>query len=93
VKQWYHRKKEQTGEKIRGGENERTGGKALVAVMRKMMKGIWHALVHGDAFEMEKLFCDGSSKKKDAKPGPKRFRKRGKNKKASATSSSNAKSR
>jgi len=40
VKQWYQRKKEQTGTKIRGTENKRTSGKAVIAVMRKMMKGI-----------------------------------------------------
>jgi len=91
VKQWYQRKKEQTGKKIRGAENKRTGGKAVVAVMRKMMKGIWHALVHGHAFEMEKLFCEGSSKKKDARPGSKRFRKRHKNKSVSKTSISTVK--
>jgi transposase len=92
VKQWYQRKKEQTGKKIRGEENKRTGGKALIAVMRKLMKGIWHALVHDDAFETEKLFCEGSSKKKDAKLGSKRSRKRN-NKKVSKTSTSNMKSR
>ena len=90
VKQWYQRKKEQTGEKKRGEENKRTAGKAVVAVMRKMMKGIWHALVHEETLDLEKLFCEESSKKKDAKPGPKGFRKRNKNKKAST---SNGKSR
>jgi transposase len=93
VKQWYQRKKEQTGKKIRGTENKRTSGKALIAVMRKMMKGIWHALVHGHAFEMEKLFCEGSSKKKDARPGVKRFRKRRKNKSVPKTSTSTVKKR
>jgi len=93
VKQWYQRKKEQTGTKIRGQENKRTSGKAVIAVMRKMMKGIWHALVHGHAFEMEKLFCEGSSKKEDARPGSKRFRKHRKNKRAARTSTSNVTSR
>jgi hypothetical protein len=93
VKQWYQRKKEQTGTKIRGMENKRTSGKAVIAVMRKMMKGIWYALVHGHAFEMEKLFCEGSSKKKDARPGSKRFRKRRKNKRVSTASTLTAKQR
>ena len=93
VKQWYQRKKEQIGTKIRGMENKRTSGKAVIAVMRKMMKGIWHALVHGHAFDMEKLFCEGSSKKKDARPGAKRFRKRRKNKSVSTTSTSTVKQR
>ena len=93
VKQWYQRKKEQTGTKILGQVNKQTSGKALIAVMRKMMKGIWHALVHGHAFEMERLFCEGSSKKKDAKPGSKRFRKRNKNRKSSGESMSKARQR
>lgn len=93
VKQWYQRKKEQTGTKIRGTANKRTSGKAVIAVARKMMKGIWHALVHGHAFETEKLFCEGSSKKKDARPGSKRFRKRRKNKRVTETSTSTVKKR
>jgi len=93
VKQWYLRKKEQTGIKIRGQENKRTGGKAVVAVMRKIMKGIWHALVHYHAFETVKLFCEGSSKKKDAKPGSKCFRKRNKNRKPYDSSASKMRQR
>jgi transposase len=76
IKQWYQRKKAQSGTKIRGEENKRTSGKALIAVMRKLMKGIWYALVHDRAFDLEVLFCKESSKKKEATPGSKRLRKR-----------------
>jgi len=34
VKQWYLRKKQRTGKKIPGQDDKRTGGKAVVAVMR-----------------------------------------------------------
>jgi transposase len=66
VKQWYLRKKLRTGKKIPGQENKCTGGKAVVAVMRKLMKGIYHALVHDVPFDPNALFFMESSQKKDA---------------------------
>lgn len=69
VKQWYQRKKQQTGERIRGHESQRTGGKAVIAVLRKMMKGIWFALVHEKPFDSKISFREKSSKKKDATAG------------------------
>lgn len=66
VKQWYLRKKSRTGKKIPGQDNKYTGGKAVVAVMRKLIKGIYHALVHDVPFDPKALFFMESSQKKDA---------------------------
>ena len=68
VKQWYQRKKLQTGKKIPGEENKLTGGKAVVAVMRKLMKGLWYALVRDTPFDPEKLFFKEGSRRKDVTP-------------------------
>jgi transposase len=66
VKQWYLRKKLKTGTKLPGQEEKRTGGKAVIAVMRKLMKGLYHALVHDVPFDPHALFFMESSQKKDA---------------------------
>lgn len=66
VKQWYLRKKLRTGKKIPGQDNKCTGGKAVIAVMRKLVKGIYHALVHDVPFDPKALFFTESSQKKDA---------------------------
>jgi len=68
VKQWYQRKKLQTGKKIPGEKNKLTGGKAVVAVMRKLLKGLWYAIVHDIPFDGEKLFFKEGSRRKDAIP-------------------------
>ena len=69
VKEWYQRKKLRTGRKIPGEENKVTGGRAVVAVMRKLMKGLWYALVHDTPFDPEKLFFKEGSRRKDVTPG------------------------
>lgn len=75
VKEWYQRKKCNTGTRIRGTENGVTGGKAILAVTRKLVKGIWFALVRDVPFDPEILFREESSKRKDRTCGAKsRFR-------------------
>lgn len=79
VKEWYQRKKLQTGKKIPGEEYKRTGGKAVVAVMRKLMKGLWYALVCDTPFDPKKLFFKEGSRRKDVtsgKPGGRPRRKK-----------------
>jgi len=76
VKPWYQRKKMQTGVRIRGEATKRTGGKAVIAVLRKLMKGIWHALVREAPFDPKILFQEESSQAKDRTAGRKNFRKR-----------------
>jgi transposase len=75
VKEWYQRKKLQSGKKIPGEIHKRTGGKAVVAVMRKLMKGLWYALVHDIPFDPKKLFFKEGSRRKDAAPGRPRRKK------------------
>ena len=86
VKEWYQRKKLQTGKKIPGEEHKRTGGKAVVAVMRKLMKGIWYALVRDLPFDPVKLFFKDGSRRKDASPGKPGGRPRRKKPKKTLTS-------
>ena len=75
VKEWYERKKLQTGKKIPGEEHKRTGGKAVIAVMRKLIKGLWHALVHDTPFDPKNLFFKEGSRRKDVTPNRPRRKK------------------
>ena len=67
VKEWYQRKKMQTGYRLPSGKQ--SGGKAVTAVLRKLVKGVYHSLVHDVPFDPRKLFFKESSKKKDRVPG------------------------
>ncbi len=76
IKPWYERKKLRTGSPIRGEATKRTAGKAVIAVLRKLLKGIWHAIVKEEPFDTKILFQERSSRKKDRKVGIKNRRKR-----------------
>ena len=76
VKEWYHRKKMNTGRKISGDPGKVTGGKAIVAVTRKLMKGLWFALMRDVPFDPRKLFFKEGSRRKDATSGCGALRKR-----------------
>ena len=65
VKEWYQRKKQSTGYPVRGHSGVVTSGKAIIAVVRKLMKGIWYSLVRDVPFDPNVLFQKGSSKRKD----------------------------
>ena len=65
VKEWYQRKKQSTGSPVRGHSGVVTSGKAIIAVVRKIMKGIWYSLVRDVPFDPNVLFQKGSSKRKD----------------------------
>lgn len=69
VKEWYQRKKLRTGRKIPGVPGAVTSGKAVVAVMRKLMKGLWFSLTRDIPFDPEKLFFKEGSRRKDATSG------------------------
>lgn len=49
VKAWYQRKV------LRDGNRERGNGRAIIAVMRKVVKALWH-VARGEAFDSRKLF-------------------------------------
>lgn len=67
VKEWFQRKKSQTGCRLPNGKQ--SGSKAATAVLRKLVKGLYHSLIHDVPFDPRKLFFKESSKKKDRSPG------------------------